>query len=234
MARDLRLGLSLGYWAGGPPPGAAEAIREADRLGFDSVWTAEAYGSDALMPLAWWGAATDHIKLGTAIVADLRPHAGGDRDGGDDARPPQRRAVHPRAGRLRPAGGGGLVRAAVRQAAGPDARVHRDPARHLGAPGAGHQRRAPLPAADAWADGHGPGQAAEGEHPPAALRHPDLPRRRGPEEHRHGRRAVRRLAGAVLLAPPRRLLPRGAGRGVRPPRRSPHRARTSRWRPPSR
>jgi F420-dependent oxidoreductase-like protein len=68
MARDLRLGLSLGYWAGGPPPGAAEAIQEADRLGFDSLWTAEAYGSDALMPLAWWGAATTQIKLGTAIV----------------------------------------------------------------------------------------------------------------------------------------------------------------------
>jgi len=68
MARDLRLGLSLGYWAGGPPPGAAETIQEADRLGFDSVWTAEAYGSDALMPLAWWGASTRQIKLGTAIV----------------------------------------------------------------------------------------------------------------------------------------------------------------------
>ncbi|HWE10468.1 MAG TPA: LLM class F420-dependent oxidoreductase [Solirubrobacteraceae bacterium] len=68
MARDLRLGLNLGYWAGGPPPGAAEAIRTADELGFDSMWTAEAYGSDALMPLAWWGAATQRIKLGTAIV----------------------------------------------------------------------------------------------------------------------------------------------------------------------
>ena len=68
MARNLRLGLSLGYWAGGPPPGAAETVQEADRLGFDSVWTAEAYGSDALMPLAWWGAATTQIKLGTSIV----------------------------------------------------------------------------------------------------------------------------------------------------------------------
>jgi F420-dependent oxidoreductase-like protein len=68
MARDLRLGLNLGYWAGGPPPGAAECVRTADELGFDSVWTAEAYGSDALMPLAWWGAATRQIKLGTAIV----------------------------------------------------------------------------------------------------------------------------------------------------------------------
>ena len=43
-------------------------IVEADRFGFDSVWTAEAYGSDALMPLAWWGAATEQIQLGTAIV----------------------------------------------------------------------------------------------------------------------------------------------------------------------
>ena len=68
MARDLRLGLNLGYWAGGPPPGAADAVRTADELGFDSVWTAEAYGSDALMPLAWWGATTHQIKLGTAIV----------------------------------------------------------------------------------------------------------------------------------------------------------------------
>src|SRR5256714_15523389 len=46
----------------------AETVLEADRLGFDSVWTAEAYGSDALMPLAWWGAATEKLKLGTAIV----------------------------------------------------------------------------------------------------------------------------------------------------------------------
>src|SRR2546429_1274573 len=67
MARDLKLGLSLGYWAGGPPPGMHEAILEADRLGFDSVWTAEAYGSDALTPLAWWGSHTTRIRLGTGI-----------------------------------------------------------------------------------------------------------------------------------------------------------------------
>jgi F420-dependent oxidoreductase-like protein len=68
MARELKLGLNLGYWAGGPPPGAAQAIAEAERLGFDSIWTAEAYGSDAITPLAWWGASTERIKLGTAIV----------------------------------------------------------------------------------------------------------------------------------------------------------------------
>jgi F420-dependent oxidoreductase-like protein len=68
MAKELKLGLNLGYWAGGPPPGAAEAIAEAERLGFDSIWTAEAYGSDAITPLAWWGASTERIKLGTAIV----------------------------------------------------------------------------------------------------------------------------------------------------------------------
>jgi F420-dependent oxidoreductase-like protein len=68
VARALKLGLNTGYWAGGPPPGIAETIAEAERLGFDSMWTAEAYGSDCLTPLAWWGAATDRIKLGTAIV----------------------------------------------------------------------------------------------------------------------------------------------------------------------
>jgi F420-dependent oxidoreductase-like protein len=68
MAGELRLGLNLGYWAGGPPAGAVEVVKEAERLGFDSLWTAEAYGSDALTPLAWWGAATERVKLGTAIV----------------------------------------------------------------------------------------------------------------------------------------------------------------------
>jgi F420-dependent oxidoreductase-like protein len=43
-------------------------IREAERLGFDSVWTAEAWGSDAVSPLAWIGAQTSRIKLGTAIM----------------------------------------------------------------------------------------------------------------------------------------------------------------------
>jgi F420-dependent oxidoreductase-like protein len=68
MAHELKLGLNIGYWAGGPPPNALESIQEAEKLGFDSVWTAEAYGSDALMPLAWWGSSTEQIKLGTAIV----------------------------------------------------------------------------------------------------------------------------------------------------------------------
>ena len=64
----MKLGLNTGYWAGGPPPGAASAIAEAERLGYDSIWTAEAYGSDCLTPLAWWGAGTERVKLGTAIV----------------------------------------------------------------------------------------------------------------------------------------------------------------------
>ena len=65
---EIKLGYSTGYWSAGPPPGALEAIQEAERLGFDSVWTAEAYGSDALTPLAWWGAQTERIRLGTGIV----------------------------------------------------------------------------------------------------------------------------------------------------------------------
>jgi F420-dependent oxidoreductase-like protein len=68
VAGELKLGLNTGYWTGGPPAGASEAVLEAERLGFDSIWTAEAYGSDCLTPLAWWGASTERVKLGTAIV----------------------------------------------------------------------------------------------------------------------------------------------------------------------
>jgi F420-dependent oxidoreductase-like protein len=68
MVGDLKLGLNMGYWAGGPPPVLEESVLEAERLGFDSIWAAEAYGSDALTPLAWFGARTERIKLGSAIV----------------------------------------------------------------------------------------------------------------------------------------------------------------------
>ena len=66
--KHVTLGYSAGYWGSGPPAGALEAIKEADRLGFDSAWTAEAYGSDAVSPLAWWGSHTERIRLGTSII----------------------------------------------------------------------------------------------------------------------------------------------------------------------
>src|SRR5215210_2257814 len=64
----VRLGLVAGYWSAGPPAGIDDSIAEAERLGFESLWTAEAYGSDCLTPLAWWGAKTSRLKLGTAIA----------------------------------------------------------------------------------------------------------------------------------------------------------------------
>jgi F420-dependent oxidoreductase-like protein len=63
----MRLGLNAGY-SGGQMLLNLEPILEADRLGFHSVWTAEAYGSDAITPLAWIGAKTSKIHLGTAIM----------------------------------------------------------------------------------------------------------------------------------------------------------------------
>lgn len=63
----MKLGLALGYWFAQPPQGHAEAVRAAEDLGFDSVWTAEAYGSDCFTPLAWLGASTSRLRLGTAV-----------------------------------------------------------------------------------------------------------------------------------------------------------------------
>jgi len=67
MSTPLKLGFQIGYWGAQPPGNFPELLVEAERLGYDSFWTAEAYGSDALTPLAWWGAATSRIKLGTSI-----------------------------------------------------------------------------------------------------------------------------------------------------------------------
>lgn len=63
----MRLGLMLGY-AAGKIDLPVELVQEADRLGVHVVWTAEAYGSDAIAPLAWLGALTKKINLGTAIM----------------------------------------------------------------------------------------------------------------------------------------------------------------------
>ena len=64
----MKLATGAGYWAAGPPSEAQETMLEAESLGFHSFWTAEAYGSDALTPLAWWGSQTKSIQLGTGIV----------------------------------------------------------------------------------------------------------------------------------------------------------------------
>jgi F420-dependent oxidoreductase-like protein len=64
----MRLGLQLGYWGAAPPAGAAELVVEAERAGFDAVFAAESWGSDAFTPLAWWGARTERVLLGTSVV----------------------------------------------------------------------------------------------------------------------------------------------------------------------
>ncbi|WSQ08676.1 LLM class F420-dependent oxidoreductase [Streptomyces sp. NBC_01231] len=64
----MRLGLALGYWGRGPAADHVELAREAERLGYDSVWTAESWGSDAFTPLTWIAARTSRIRLGTAVA----------------------------------------------------------------------------------------------------------------------------------------------------------------------
>ncbi len=65
---SLKLGVQFGYWGAQPPTNHVELAQEAERLGYDSVWTAEAWGSDAFTPLAWIGAHTSTIRLGTSVV----------------------------------------------------------------------------------------------------------------------------------------------------------------------
>ena len=88
----MKLGLYIGY-SGATLSLPVEKVQLAERLGYDSVWTAEAYGSDAITPLAYLAAVTRRIRLGTGImqlaartpaaaamaVATLDALAGGDR-----------------------------------------------------------------------------------------------------------------------------------------------------------
>jgi F420-dependent oxidoreductase-like protein len=65
----LKLGLNLGYWGIGPQGDeATEIVLAAERAGFDSVWAAESYGSDAVSVLAYLAAKTETVQLGAAIL----------------------------------------------------------------------------------------------------------------------------------------------------------------------
>jgi F420-dependent oxidoreductase-like protein len=73
----LKLGVNLGYWGIGPAgEDAAEIVSSAERLGYESVWAAESYGSDVVSVLAWLAARTERINLGAAIMqVPARPPA---------------------------------------------------------------------------------------------------------------------------------------------------------------
>jgi F420-dependent oxidoreductase-like protein len=64
----MKLGVHVGYWGlGMGPQDQLKVVQEAERLDYDSVWAAEAYGSDAATVLAWLAAGTSKVKLGSAI-----------------------------------------------------------------------------------------------------------------------------------------------------------------------
>src|SRR5918998_497138 len=68
VATHMELGVHIGYWGLGlTSEDQKDIVQEAERLGYDSVWTAEAYGPDAATILGWLAGLTSTIKLGSAI-----------------------------------------------------------------------------------------------------------------------------------------------------------------------
>ena len=174
-----------------------ELAREAERLGYDSAWAAEAWGVDAITPLAWLGAQTTTLKLGHGDHAAARALARERGDDGGDARPALRRALPDGPRHVGPAGRRGLARAGVGEAARQDARVRRDRAQRAAARAARASRRAlrhPGQRRDRAR------QAAQADGAPAARGDPDLPRRDRAEGRRAGVRDRRRLAADLLVA----------------------------------
>ena len=214
----MRLGLQLGYddpafWVG--------LAEEAERCGFDSVWTSEAYGSDAVSPLAWIGGRTERIKLGTAIMqmparspattaataATLDLLSGGRTLLGLGTSGPQvAEGWHGQAwGKplTRTREYVEIVRTILRARS-----ASRAPRRALRHPVHGRRRNRPR-------------QAAQDHRPSASRRRPDLPRRDRPEERRARGRDRGRLAADLLLTGAfRGDAPADARRGLRAPGRT--------------
>ncbi|WP_166903669.1 LLM class F420-dependent oxidoreductase [Mycobacterium sp. DL440] len=64
----MKFGLQLGYWDAQPPTNHAQLVAAAEDAGFRTVFTAEAWGSDAFTPLAWWGRQTRRMRLGVSVA----------------------------------------------------------------------------------------------------------------------------------------------------------------------
>ena len=143
----MKLGLVFGYWGRLPPPGVIERAQEAERLGYDSVWVGGVVGLRRLHA-RWPGSprTPSTIKLGTGVVqiAARTPTATAMAAATLDHLSNGR--LHPRPRRVGPAGGRGLVRPAVEQAAGPHPRVRRDHPPGAAPRGAARLPRRVLPA----------------------------------------------------------------------------------------
>ena len=159
----MKLGL-LGGYSGRKISIPIDQVRHAESLGYDSFWTSEAYGSDAVSPAAWIPGADREAPRRHRHHADAGPLPRHDRHDGDDAGRTLGRPLHARPRRIRPAGRRRLARGPVRQAGHAAARVHQDRQADHRPRGAVHVRGRPVPVAlrRPWRDR--PRQAAE-EHP---------------------------------------------------------------------
>ncbi len=202
----------MGYWGAGPPANPVDTILEAERLGFDSVWVAESYGSDALTPLAWWGAATSTIRLGTnlaqlsarsptamAMAAQTLDHLSGGRFVlGLGVSGPQVVEGWYGASFEKPLARTREYIDIIRKVLAREGPVTNDGPHY------------PLP----HPGGLGLGKPLKSIVHPLRAEHPDHPRRRRPEERRAGGRDRRRMVPDLLLAASRPDVPRRAGGGL--------------------
>ena len=201
----------LGYYMGYAPPGTnpVELIaraQHAERLGFDSAWAAEAWGTDAVTVLSWLAATTTTLKVGSAIMQM-------------PGRTPANTAMTAATldllsggrfllglGHLGPAGRRGLARAAVGQAARTHARVRRDRPPGAAARDARARRRRTTSIPYRGPDATGLGKPLKLMARPLRARPADLPRGARPEERRARGGDRGRLAADLLLAD---AVPRG-------------------------
>jgi alkanesulfonate monooxygenase SsuD/methylene tetrahydromethanopterin reductase-like flavin-dependent oxidoreductase (luciferase family) len=124
----MKVSIGIGGAASGRKRDFDEQVNyvvEAEKLGVDAVWTAEAWGQDAIAPLAYLGAKTSRIKLGTGIMQISARGTGDDSDDRVDDGGDHQRQVSARPRRQRSPGGRRVARSAVQGAADADEGNHR-------------------------------------------------------------------------------------------------------------
>ena len=122
----MKLGVHIGYWGLGlSSEDQLNIVQEAERLGYDSVWAAEAYGSDTATVLGWLAGQTSTIRLGSGIFQMPGRSAAMTAMTAATIDQLSERAHDPRDRLLRAAGRRGLARAALRQTAAAHPRVRR-------------------------------------------------------------------------------------------------------------
>ncbi len=201
----MKLGTTVGLRD--DPDALAARVKRLEDAGVEYLWTGEAYSADAVSTMGFLAAVTKTAQIGSSILPLVLAHSHSPGHDGGRRRQAVEGPLHPGPRRVRSPGDRGVPRCALRRAACPHPRDHRDLPVGVAARPSGARGRQ-LPGAVARGAGHRARQGAQDHGPPRPRADPHLRRLARAEERRDDGGAGRGVAPAALLA---RAGPRAVG-----------------------